>query len=82
MRIEREAIEIKCGILNKNPLYTRQAKAGYLWKRGKMLGAWSRRYFVIKEGSLWYVRPNLTEVLFANLLLSKTKASTTAHELF
>ena len=48
MESEREAIELRCGIIVKNPQYSKTQKEGYLWKKGKVLGNWSRRYFIQK----------------------------------
>lgn len=80
LKKEREVEEMKKNMFVKNPQF-KDEKEGYLWKQGKILKEWKRRYFCIKNSQLIYLR-GFEEVVFTSLLMSQTKELPGSDHLF
>lgn len=78
LQAERQALELKLNVYQKVP-QLQPDKEGYLWKWSKF--SWCRRFFMVREGSLVYLK-NKKQVTLTPLLLSKVTLNPTHEQLF
>jgi hypothetical protein len=75
---ERQALELKLSVYQKVP-QLQSDKEGYLWKWSRF--SWKRRFFMVRDGSLVYLKHKKPTVL-TPLLLSKVSLPQSSELLF
>mmetsp|Transcript_5363 Transcript_5363/g.9868 ORF Transcript_5363/g.9868 Transcript_5363/m.9868 type:complete len:405 (+) Transcript_5363:460-1674(+) len=78
LRAERQALELKLNVYQKVP-HLQPDKEGYLWKWSRF--SWKRRFFMVRDGNLVYLKGR-KQIVLTPLLLSKVTLNTSHEQLF